>query len=500
MNRKKGFGLAILALVLFPALAAGSGNRDPNKPLGLIPWPAQLILGSGSFALDQNAALSISPPASRELASTAEIFVSLLKGRSGLELKIAGPAPAKKTIFLEQKADPELAGFGPEAYRLEIDPAQIKISAPDPRGVFNGAMTLLQILEESDGSREAPSLRIVDYPRFPHRGLLLDPARHFLSVDLVKRVLDLMAQLKLNVLHFHLVDDQGWRMESKVYPKLQEIGGKDGYYTQDQLKDLAAYGQARNITLEPEIEIPGHSSALLAAYPELSCSGQQVEVSKIWGIQRNALCPGKEEVYLFLDRLIRETAEIFPSYYIHTGSDEVSPADWQGFPKNQELEKTLAEKNNLGLQCYFINRVNKTFLDLNRRMIVWDEMADCLPEGAMAQAWRSTNPISPVTAAGHPVVVSPVDPWYLDYPDWPWQLKRVYLFEPAPEGLSADQLKLLRGGQGNLWGERAPEQKIMPKLFPRLLAISEVLWSPESARDWGKFKARLKTVGKNFEK
>jgi len=500
MNRRKSIRLIIPGLALALILLSSSGNSGSAKEPGLIPWPAQVSWKSGSFKLEEETIIAISPDTSPELKSSAGIFIGFLKSGSGLELKISRPDQARNTILLELKPDPELEKFGPEAYLLEIAENRIKISAPEPAGIFNGAMTLLQIFSSAADSRTAPGLKIIDYPRFSHRGLLLDPARHFLSVELVKQVLDAMAQIKLNVLHFHLVDDQGWRMESKIYPELHRVGGKGGYYTQDQLKDLVAYARSRYITIEPEIEMPGHSSALLAAYPELSCSGEKVAVSNIWGIHRNALCPGKEGVYVFLDQLLKEVAGIFPSYYIHTGSDEVMAQDWQDFPANRDLEKTLAEKGNMGLQCYFINKVNRTFLAIDRRMIVWDEMADCLPEGAMAQAWRSTKSVQPVTASGHGVVVSPVDPWYLDYPDWPWKLKKVYRFEPVPEGLSAEQEKLIKGGQGNLWGENAPEPKIMAKLFPRLLAVSEVLWSPKASRDWQSFQAREAKVRKTFEK
>jgi len=498
MSREKRILAVLSALMIYFTISSGLSNSASKKSLGLIPLPAQMALKPGVFQLNEQTSLILSPVSSEELKKSAEIFAQFLKVDSGLSLKISEAKTEKGFILFELKQDPALKNLGKEAYILDIEPERILVSSTHPSGLFYGAMTLLQVFQSSYDNRSAVCLNILDYPRFPHRGLLLDPARNFLSMEKVKQVLDAMARIKLNVLHFHLTDDQGWRIESKVFPKLHQVGGKDGYYTQEQLKELVAYAQARQITIQPEIDVPGHSTALLAAYPELSCSGKPVEVSKIFGIHSNILCPGKDEVYVFLDKLFREVAEIFPSYYIHTGSDEVLAKDWDDFAENIEIEKNLAEKGQKGLQCYFVNRLNKTFLDINRRMIVWDEMADCLPEGAVAQAWRSTKPIKPVTASGHGVVVSPVDPWYLDYPDWPWKLKRVYLFEPVPDGMSDEQEKLVLGGQGNLWGERAPERKIMAKLFPRALAVSEVLWSKKELRDWQSFKRREAEVEKSF--
>lgn len=489
----------LLAVVIWGAFSQAGGLVASEKPLPLIPYPAQLKIAPGEFKTDGPVYLQTSPAGSGELNSIASILADIIRRNAGVTLQMTESRdPGANKIILELTKDQDLAGLGQEAYKLTVESKLIKISANTPHGVFNGAMTLAQLF--AAGKKSAlPCLTITDYPRFPHRGLLLDPARNFLSIDMVKNVIDKMAQLKLNLLHFHIVDDQGWRFESKIFPKLQQVGGASGYYTQDQLRGLVKYGQERFVTIMPEIEMPGHASALIASYPELSCSGEKINVSSTWGIHTSALCPGKPEVYEFLDKLIREVASVFPSYYIHTGSDEVMAQDWKGFPGNLELEKNLTDKNNKGLQCYFINKVNRTFLSIDRRMTVWDEMVDCLPEGARAQAWRSIGAVKVAASADHEVVVSLTSSWYLDYPDWPWKLKAVYLFDPVPADLPKDKQKFVVGGQGNLWGERAPENKIMPKLFPRLIAISEVLWSQKDARDWKSFKAREAKLRKTFE-
>jgi len=492
---KKGLIGAVLAVLI---LFAGAIFSAAQKVLPLIPLPVRIALKAGNFRLDGSTALKVSPADCAELKSLAGILQDKVKAGVGVSVPMsdAGAKPAKR-ILLELVSDPELARHGEESYRLEVSSDGIRISALQAHGIFNGAMTALQLLEAGKG--ELPCVSILDYPRFAHRGILIDPARNFLSKDMVKNVIDKMSQLKMNVLHFHLVDDQGWRFESKLFPRLQQAGGAAGYYTQEELRELVAYGRARYVTLMPEIEMPGHSRAMLAAYPELTCSGEKVEVAGHRGIFSSALCPGKPEVYEFLDKLLKEVASIFPSYYIHTGSDEVAARDWGSFPANQELEKNLSEKGNKALQCYFINRVNQTFFSMDRRMTVWDEMVDCLPEGARVQAWRSVNAAGTAANAGHEVVVSLVNPWYLDYPEWLWKLKKVYEFEPVPADLAPEKQKLVKGGEGCLWGESAPEDTIMPKLFPRIMAIAEVLWSPKESRDWRSFKCRKKSVQKIFE-
>ena len=452
---------------------------------------------TGSFKTGASLSLALSPAGAAELKSIAAVLKDFASQDAGVTMTEGAGGPQ---VVLELASNATLAKLGEEAYTLEVTPDAIKISAPTGHGVFNGAMTVVQLLAAAKHSGNVPCLAVTDYPRFAHRGVLIDPARNFLTMTTIKKTVDSLARLKMNVLHFHLVDDQGWRFESKIFPKLTQVGGAGGFYTQDQLRDLVAYAAARYVTVMPEIEMPGHSRALLASYPELTCSGQPLEVATHRGIFPTALCPGKPEVYDFLDKLTREVASIFPSYYIHTGSDEVAPKDWNNFPGNDELKKNLAEKNDKGLQCYFINKVNSGFLKMGRRMTVWDEMVDCLPEGARVQAWRSIGAARTAAMKNHDVVVSLVNPWYLDYPVYPGKLWQVYKFEPVPRDLPAEFQKHIVGGEGCLWGESAPDDQIISKLFPRLIAISEVLWSPKDQRNYWSFKARERTVYKTLQK
>ncbi len=495
----KAGSIIILIFVGFGILGLSVWREGSSGELPLIPYPVQVERGSGSFALRQEMLMVVSPDAPADVLSTGRIICDKIRARTGIELKIVQLhefAPGQIALKIDT-TDPELIIHGPEAYRLEVSwseesGGEVVLVASCAHGFFNAGMTLLQLLRKDGECWVIPSVVILDYPRFIHRGLHLDPARNFLSMEFVKRYVDLISHLKLNVLHFHLVDDQGWRLEVKGFPRLHEVGGAGGYYTQVEIKDLIAYADSRHVTVIPEIEMPGHCTAMLAGYPELSCSGEEVEVSKIWGIHRNAMCPCREDTYQFIDELIREVVLLFPSGYIHIGSDEVMPKDWLDDPRCKALAEEKGLEGNRGLQSYFVGRVAKILANYDRRMIGWDEIVDYAPEGAVVQAWHNLEKAREAALAGRGVIVSPVNPWYFDYPEWMWSMKKGYLFDPVPEGLSPDQEKWILGGEACMWGERAPQDKIDYKLFPRTLALSEVLWSPKDNREFKGFKARVR--------
>jgi hexosaminidase len=489
----KAGSIVILLFVGFGILGLSLWPEGSSDVLALIPYPVEVERGSGNFALKQGVVMVVSPEAPREVLSTGLLICEKIRARTGIEVKIIQLhefAPGQIALKIDTK-DAELIKHGPEAYRVQAG-SDVVLVASCAHGFFNAGMTLLQLLRREDEDWVVPLVTILDYPRFSHRGLLLDPARNFLSMEFVKRYVDLISQLKLNVLHFHLVDDQGWRLESKRFPRLHQVGGADGYYTQEEIRDLLAYADSRHVTVIPEIEMPGHCTAMLAAYPELSCSGEEVEVSKVWGIHRNAVCPCREDTYQFIDELIREVASLFPSEYIHIGSDEVMPKDWLDDPRCKDLADEKGLEGKRGLQSYFVGRVAEILANYNRRMIAWDEIVDYAPEGAVVQAWHNIEKAREAALAGHGAIVSPVKPWYFSYPEWMWSMKDSYLFDPVPEKLSAEQEKLIIGGEACMWGERAPQEKIDYKLFPRILALSEVLWSPKDNREFKGFKARVR--------
>ncbi len=411
-------------------------------------------------------------------------------------------------------ANPDLA---PEGYELIVNPDRVIIRAPQPAGLFYGTQTLRQLLPGP-----IPCLRIEDKPRFSWRGAMLDVARHFFPKEFVKRYIDLLAFHKLNVLHLHLTDDQGWRIEIKKHPKLTQIGawreetngdGKryGGYYTQDDLREIVAYAAARHITVVPEIEMPGHALAALAAYPELSCTGGPFKVRTRWGIEQDVYCAGNEKTFEFLQEVLDEVLAIFPSQFIHIGGDECPKARWKKCPKCQARIKAEGLKNEHELQSYFIRRMEKYLSSKGRRLIGWSEIREGgLPKNAALMDWIG----GAVEGAsdGHDVVMSPTSHCYFDY----YQsqdtanepkaiggyipLSKVYAFEPVPAKLAPSFHQHILGAQANLWTEYiSTPQQAEYMTFPRLCALAEVVWSPADTRNWDDFSARLKTHLKRLD-
>ncbi len=504
--------ISICILISIVPCNGDSKGSSLTDDLTLIPWPVKVDRESGSLSLKNFDGILISVYGEpwQDILDSFRVTFDKIEGRTGIKVnKINIALSGKKKSFMHfnidseaewsglktsvtlNEYDQELTRRGKESYRLEVG-EDIKITAIDPHGFFNAGMTLLQLIEKEGDEWAIPRVRIFDYPRFSHRGLLLDPARRFDTMEEVRRYVDLISELKMNVFHFHLTDDQGWRLESKKFPLLHEVGGTDGYYTQEQIRELIEFAAARHVTVIPEIDMPGHCRAMLAAYPELSCSGEDVEVAwwTYW-IYKTALCPCREETYEFLDELLGEVASLFPSEHIHIGNDEVVPKDWLDYPGCQELMEREGLEGVEGLQSYFVARVDEILAGHGRKMIAWDETVDYAPEGVIIQSWHGNEPSGRAARAGNPAIVSPFTPWYLSYPWWMWSMKDAYLYEPMPEGLSEKERELVMGGEACMWQPFRQGRYIDTGLFPRVLAIAEVLWSPAEARDFRRFKRRV---------
>ena len=380
------------------------------QPLALLPYPKRLELGQGQFVFDQS--LQVELPAGQPgLKPLLEQFVQ--KNQINTILDFTAKTPADLLIRLTpQKTN---TSKQQEAYQLEIKSSQILLSASHVMGVLRGLQTLQQLIQRESGRIFLPNLTIDDEPRFSWRGLLLDPARRFLPLVDIKRQLDLMAAVKLNVLHLHLTDDQGWRFESKVFPKLQQKGGTDGYYTQEELRSLVLYAKERGIRIVPEIDLPGHTTALGLAYPELMAPPAPQAIETRWGVHKAVLDPSKQQVYSFLELLLAEVAQVFPDPYLHIGGDEVLPDHWQqnpdirGFMQQQQLPDAGA------LQAYFNRRIEQILKPLGKTMIGWDEVLDDqLPGSVVVQSWRGTESLFQAADAGHPAILS--TGFYLDQP------------------------------------------------------------------------------------
>jgi len=435
---------------------------------------------------------------------------------------------SKSSVRIRLKLDHQIVQD--EGYTLKID-RNITITGKTREGVLHGIQSLVQILQQApatDDGIEVPRLTVTDYPRFGYRGMHLDVSRHFFDVAFIKKYIDLIAIHKMNVFHWHLTDDQGWRIEIKKYPKLTEVGawrvdhedlpwgerpdqtGKDsatygGYYTREQIREVVAYASERGVTVIPEIEMPGHSAATIASYPELSCRGMQTTVPPGGRAEINILCAGKEETFSFLEDVLSEVMPLFPSKYIHIGGDEAWKKEWEDCPLCQKRIKDEGLADEHELQSYFIRRIDRFLTSKGKMLIGWDEILEGgLAGKATVMSWRGEAGGVKAAKLNHDVIMTPVDYCYFDYyqsedrelepPAFNGyiSLQKVYGAEPVPEELSSDEAKHVLGAQGNVWTEFMPTGAIVEyRVLPRMSALSEVLWSPGETRDADDFMMRL---------
>ena len=470
-----------------------------NSLLNLIPWPEKVTPGEGSLSFINSIRIALPKDADDAWKTSAYIFAEKLKQRFGISAEIFSRSDGPEnscSILIEYNDSLDKAFKGinsDEAYILSVGDI-IRIRAKSHSGLHNAFMTLLQLFSQNKNSVIVPKVDIQDTPRFPWRGTLIDPARNFLPVSTVKRYIDHISELKLNILHWHLVDDQGWRIESLIFPKLHQAGGKKGYYTQAQIHEIIDYAEKRNVMVLPEIDMPGHTSAMLAAYPELSCTKKTVQIRQRPGIFASALCVSNNAVYDFIDRLIGEVAGLFPSPFIHIGSDEVLAGDWLNHDECIGLMNRTGIKDKIGLHAHFVSHVNDILKKHNKKMIVWDEAAHFLPDGAVIQSWRNHKFATVAAEMGHDAIVSPTTHCYYDYPHVITPVEKVYSFEPVPENLPENLTKHILGVEANLWGEWITPKRLTKRAFPRMLAHAEVCWTQKGNRDYVHFKNRMNAV------
>ncbi len=482
---------ALLSLNLFYA----------QQQLSLIPEPQEIKYLSGNFVLSSSTKIF----SNEKLKIVEENLSEFLMKYVSLNLKKTKDI-LQKNIILFELTNLERFADKQDAYKLLIENDRILIQSPDLHGLFNGVQTLKQILLNVYKSEKInhiliPSVEIYDYPKFRWRGLNLDCCRHFMSKEFIKRYIDLLAFQKMNILHWHLTEDQGWRIEIKKYPELTKIGAYrkyddgsiyGGYYSQDDVKEIVEYAKSRFITVVPEIELPGHSMAALATYPELSCSGGPFEVGTLWGIYKDIYCAGNEKTFEFLENVLTEVIELFPSKYIHIGGDEALKDRWEKCPKCQQRIKSENLKDENELQSYFIKRIEKFLNSKGRQIIGWDEILEGgLAPGATVQSWRGTKGAVEAARMGHNVIVSPTTHCYFDYTIETTDVTKVYSFDPIPKELTAEQSKLVLGSEANMWTEYAPQHLVDFRLFPRITALAEVLWTYPENRNYSHFNKRL---------
>ncbi len=520
-------GLAFLLLL---------ASLEAQPPVvSLIPEPVECSVQPGTWTMPDQLRLAV--PDGKEAAWAAASLQERLKAAAGMEVQLVPPgSPADIRLELLPVADTQL---GREGYWLQVDAGGVRIGANQAAGLFYGVQTLLQLMPEAImgrsavGSRawEIPRVQIRDYPRFGWRGLMLDVSRHFFTKDEVKRFIDDMARYKFNLFHWHLTDDEGWRIEIKSLPRLTEVGAwnvkrvgtfgnfkpirpdeprtNGGYYTQDDIREVVQYARERFVDILPEIEMPGHSLAAIAAYPELSCtpdavnykvrSGEKImdwSTRPATALVDNALCPANEKVYPFIDQVMTEVAALFPFPYIHTGGDECARNFWEKHPAIRALMQRENLKTMDAVQGYFENRVEKIVNSKGRKMIGWDEIleGDISPTAAI-MSWRGTKGGIEAAARGHEVVMSPSSFVYLDYMQSDeimeprvyasLRLSKTYSYEPISEGIVENRVK---GIQGNLWTEQMYTfRQVQYMAWPRAFAISETAWSPSGKKNWKRF-------------
>ena len=501
--------------------------------LPLIPQPKLYKIDDGFFLLSAETVIQTD-----ELSFEAYYLQEGIKRKTGLDLKIATTTQAKSQINLSL-VDPNTTVFNREQYSLSVTTEFLQIQSGAKNGLFYGIQTLLQLLPyESKSEFKIPMIEIADRPKFSWRGMHLDVCRHFFSKEFIKKYIDYLAQYKMNTFHWHLTDDQGWRIEIKKYPKLTEIGAwrngsmighytdqqfdeqrYGGFYTQEDIKEIVAYANQRHITVVPEIEMPGHSLAALASYPEYSCTGGPFEVAKVWGVLDDVFCP-KEETFTFLEDVLTEVMALFPSEYIHIGGDESPKIRWKSCPNCQKRIRENGLKDEHELQSYFIQRIEKFVNSKGRKIIGWDEILEGgLAPNAAVMSWRGTEGGIAAAKEKHFVVMTPGSHCYFDhYQGDPKNeplafggyttLEKVYSFNPIPNVLTFEESKYILGAQGNLWTEYIDSEKqVEYMIFPRLLALSEVVWGTSNPKNFSGFQERvirefsvLDEMGVNYSK
>ena len=499
-------------------------HAHPILAQSVIPVPLKMEQGTGSFLLSEKTKLYTNLQ-----GGEAELWENYLKALP-VQLKEARMKDRKQMLFLLiTPKTPQLPS--PESYTLSVTPQQIEIRATSGAGLFYGMQTLLQLMQPvGTGSYSVPSVEIEDTPRFAYRGLMLDVSRHFSTKEFIKKQIDALAYYKINRLHLHLTDAAGWRLEIKKYPLLtdfaawrtdptwkkwwnggrkylryDEPGASGGYYTQDDIREILEYARQHYITVIPEIEMPSHSEEVLAAYPQLSCSGEPYKNSDF--------CVGNEETFTFLENVLTEVMELFPSEYIHVGGDEAGKSAWKTCPKCQKRMKDEHLANVDELQSYLIHRIEKFLNNHGRRLLGWDEILQGgIAPNATVMSWRGEEGGIAAVTSGHHAIMTPGAYCYLDsYQDAPYSqpeaiggylpLKKVYAYDPVPASLTAEQAKLVYGVQGNLWVEYIPTpEHVEYMIYPRMLALAEVAWSAPERKSWPDFHTRALSAVADLQK
>ena len=490
----------LAALTLFATLTTRV-EAQVQQSLSLMPMPAKMQLGNGRLLIDPSFSVAVTGHKEPRLQSAVELFLTQLRGQTGIppiNMKLTNSAGAALVIDCAGGTKDVQQLGEDESYRLEIADSGARLSAPTTLGVMRGLQTFLQLVHTTAEGFAVPAVSIEDSPRFPWRGLMIDSGRHFIPLDVLKRNLDGMAAVKLNVFHWHLSENQGFRVESKKFPKLHEMGSDGLYYTQNEVRDLIAYARERGIRVVPEFDMPGHSTAWFVGYPELASGPGPYEIERKWGVFDPAMDPTRDETYKFLDAFIGEMAGLFPDQFFHIGGDEVNGKQWDANPKIKEFMHGHGLKDNNDLQAYFNQRVQKIVSKHGKTMLGWDEiLRPDLPNSIVIQSWRGPDSLAQAAKQGYRGLLS--SGYYVDLM---WSAERHYLTEPvsgAAANLSTDEQKRILGGEACMWAEYVSPENVDSRIWPRSAAIAERLWSPQNVRDVKSMYQRLDEVSRRLE-
>ncbi|GAA4500365.1 family 20 glycosylhydrolase [Hymenobacter ginsengisoli] len=532
---KKTLLAAVAATLSLAGLAPVHSQQAPVSAAGIavIPQPVRLVPGTGRFAITPETKIYVGPK-NEELRRIGQSLSAEIGRATGVTPPVVAAAPGKQAagaIHLKLLAAPDT--LGAEGYTLSVQPGQVVLAARQPQGLYLGTQTIRQLLPpQRTAGASLPAVEVTDKPRYQWRGMHLDVSRHFFPVEFVKQYIDYLALHKMNTFHWHLTDDQGWRIEIKKYPKLTSVGGfregtlighygakvpeydhvrYGGFYTQEQIKEVVKYAQDRYITVVPEIEMPGHALAALTAYPELSCTGGPFQVGQTWGVYDDIFCAGNDQTFAFLQDVLTEVMPLFPSKIVHIGGDEAPKTRWKTCPKCQARIKAEHLKDEHELQSYFVQRMEKFVNSKGKTIMGWDEILEGgLAPNAAVMSWRGMEGGTAAARQKHQVVMTPGEFVYFDHAQGDpsleplsiggyLPLEKVYAFEPTPKELTAEERKYILGAQANLWTEYIPTtQQAEYMVLPRMSALAEVLWTPASLKNWESFKVRMQPQYQRF--
>ena len=486
--------LCVLSVSLSATRLRGQNNN-------LMPQPASFSAGQGRLVIDGSFRAALSGYQELRLSAAAERLMARLRKQTGIPLAPGLETDASKATLVIQcdhAGEPVQSVKEDESYRLEVTSSQARLTAATPVGALRGIETFLQLVDLDAAGFRVSAVRIQDQPRFPWRGLMIDVARHWMPIEVVRRNLDGMAAVKLNVFHWHLSDDQGFRVESKRYPKLQEMGSDGHYYTQDQVKEIIAYARDRGIRVVPEFDMPGHATAWFAGYPDLASGPGPFSIERRWGVFDPAMDPTRDEVYTFLDGLIGEMAALFPDDYFHVGGDEVNGKQWKANPRIRDFMREHGMKSTADLQSYFSQRVLPLVQKHGKKVVGWDEVLHPgVPKDLVIQSWRGQQSLAAAAREGYMGILS--NGYYLDLMQPAYRHYGVDPLEGATAGLTPEEKSRILGGEACMWAEFVTPENVDSRIWPRLAAVAERLWSPEEVKDVDSMYRRLEIESRRLD-